>query len=307
MQWDGDLPVLNFQKLAQDHRLAYVTQGHHHCHEGWAQTHCPSCTDGRHGFHLGFNLRKGNWNCWRCGPMDRVTVIRGLLRCDVAKAHDVLRQYGGGQVAKARTRDARPSRVAPPPGLSALLKPHRRYLAHRGFDVSSCIEEWELQGTRMLSGEWSWRVVAPVRDEEARIVAYAGRSIQRDTKPKVLMTEDAKCGQDPKAFLYGIHKVPGKAVIVVEGLTDVWNMGPGAVGTLGIDWKQEQANRLRRFDDRFVMFDPEPLAQRRAEQLAEWLSLFPGNTEIITGLPTDPGALSRQRVRRIRRTLLGRV
>ena len=296
--------MLNFTKFAQDHRITYITGGHHHAHQGWAQLHCPQCTDGRHGYHLGFNLSRGNWNCWRCGPIKTIVVIRALLRVSEERAWEILRAYSGGRALQVAGRDRKRRRVVPPPGLEGLTKAHMRYLRQRGFP-KDVVEEWELQGTGPSSGRWSWRVVGPVKNERGEIVAYAGRSI-KDIKPKVLITEDEKCGEDPKAMVYGIGKVPEETVIVVEGLTDVWNMGPGACATFGIDWKLAQANRLRRFKKRFIMFDPEPKAQRKAEALAHWLSFYPGETEIIDGLPSDPGSLPRARVRRIRRQLLGR-
>lgn len=296
--------MLNFVKLAQDHRIPYLTSGHHHCHAGWIQTHCPQCTDGSHGWHLGFSVTKGNLNCWRCGPVKWVDFLRGRLRVSVETAKEVMRAYSDGRTTKSRTAAARRRRVVPPDDLGPLLAAHRRYLAERGFP-KSVVEDWKLQGTRHLSRKWSWRVVSPICNEAGVIVAYAGRSI-KDVRPKVMVTEDDKCGEDPASFLYGIEKVPGDTVIVVEGLTDTWNMGHGSVATLGIDWKVPQANKLRRFKRRFIMFDPEERAQRKAEELANWLSYYPGETEIISGLPSDPGSLSRKRVRRIRRILMGR-
>jgi len=42
------------------------------------------------------------------------------------------------------------------------------------------------------------------------------------------------------------------------------------------------------------MFDPEIKAQKKAEELANWLSAIPGDTEIISGLQSDPGGLSQE-------------
>jgi len=148
-------------------------------------------------------------------------------------------------------------------------------------------------------------VVYPIRNEASEVVAYQGRAISEDTKPKYKMTTDEDCLEDPRTFLYGIDKVPGKTIVIVEGVTDVWALGPGAVGTFGIDWKTEQANKLRQFENRFIMFDPDRQAQRAAQRLAEWLSYYPGNTEIVHGLRTDPGSMSRQERKNIRRRLLG--
>jgi hypothetical protein len=91
--------------------------------------------------------------------------------------------------------------------------------------------------------------------------------------------------------------------VFVEGATDVWRLGVGAVAVLGIDWKKEQVAILKNFSRRFVMFDPEPLAQKRAEKLAESLSLYGGETEVITGLKCDPGDLPQDEADQIMKEL----
>lgn len=294
--------MFDFLKFARDHRLSYLTEGHHHCHAGWVQTHCPLCTDGRHGWHLGFSLSKGSANCWRCGPLKIVDAVRALARVSPDKAWEILRKYGGGKAVEAQQASLRREEVVDPPGLGPLTKQHLRYLKSRGLP-ESLVEEWSLQGTRHLSGLWNWRVCFPIRNELNETVAWGGRSVLPDAKPKYKLSDDADCVVDPKTMLYGAHKA-GDAVIVVEGPGDVWNIGPGAVATLGIDWRPAQAHLLRKYKRRFIMFDPEPLAQKRAQKLADWVSLFPGETEIIDDLPSDPGSLDRRLVRKVRRLLL---
>lgn len=297
--------MLNFTKFAQAHNVSYIASGHHHCHQGWLQLHCPVCTDGRHGWHLGFNLDRGNFNCWRCGSLKRVDVMRGMLRVSKDRAIQVLRKFDDGRAQGRTAPKTRRRKFEVPPGFGPLTVPHRKYLKSRGFGAD-VIREWDLQGTRHLSGKWNWRVVYPICNELGMTVAFQGRAIHPDTRPKYRMTEDDKCLEDPRGFLYGINKVPGESVIVVEGSADVWAMGPGTVGTFGIDWKTEQANRLRRFQKRFIMFDPDRQAQRAAQRLAEWLSYYPGETEIVHGLRSDPGSLDKRQRRNIRKRLLGR-
>lgn len=262
------------------------------------------CSDGQRGYHLGFNVTRGNMNCWRCGPIKLLDGIQGILRCSREKALEALRTYSDGKRTRAAPARIRRREVIPPPGLGPLLGVHRKYLKGRGITLGAA-EDWGLQGTRHLSGLWSWRVCGPIKNEAGDIVCWLGRSIVTDAKPKYRLTDNDKCAEDPKTFLYGIEKVSGDSVIIVEGPADAWNVGPGAVALLGIDWKQEQANKLRRFQRRYVMFDPEPKAQARAQELAEWLSLFPGVTEVVDGLPSDPGSLGRGIVRKLRKSLLG--
>lgn len=254
---------------------------------------------------MGFNLQGGYFNCWRCGRIKTLEAVMGLARVSRDKALELLRRHGDGRPGgKVAPRARKRSTVVPPAGLGPLKAVHVQYLEDRGLNLS-IVEEWKLQGTGGLSDPgWTWRLVAPICDELGETVAYVGRALG-DIKPKYRLTLDEHCAQDPRGLLYGIHKVPGDDVIVVEGPAGVWNLGPGAVATLGIAWRLEQANRLRRFKRRFILYDPEPKAQARALALAEHLSLYGGETELITGYKQDSGAMSRVQVRKLRRTLLG--
>jgi DNA primase len=127
-----------------------------------------------------------------------------------------------------------------------------------------------------------------VKNSEGSIISYQGRAISPSQKPRYKNIENEKMAQDPLEQLYGIEKIRD-AAIIVEGPTDVWRLGPGAVATFGIDWSMSQANILRKIPRRYIAFDPDERAQQRALQLAEWLSYYPGETEIIEGLDCDPG------------------
>lgn len=143
-----------------------------------------------------------------------------------------------------------------------------------------------------MSGGWKWRIVAPVKNAGEYTLGYTARAISPHNTLRWKTSDKSDSAGDPHAFVYGIHKAPTDRVLVVEGPSDVWRMGPGAVALMGIDWKKMQANQLRLFPRRYIMFDPEPNAQRQAQKLAEWLSPFPGETEIIEGIETDPGDMN---------------
>lgn len=283
--------MLDFPRLANDKGIPFIDTDHHHVHEGWGQTHCPFCTDGSHGFHLGFNLSSGYFSCWRCGGKSNWEVLKALLpRDDIKK---LIQEYSGRKrrqravKKKIRKRNAR----KPLKMKGWLRKPHRKYLINKNFDPDKLEEEWSLGSTGPLSLDWKWRIVAPIHNTDGRIVAYTGRTLNDAAKPRWKMSKNEEITEDPKKLLYGIDKIQDR-VLIVEGPSDVWRIGPGAVALLGIDWYVEQVHILRKIPHRFIMFDPEPQAQRQARKLASWLAPFPGETEIITGLKTDPGALS---------------
>ena len=51
------------------------------------------------------------------------------------------------------------------------------------------------------------------------------------------------------------------------------------------------------------MFDPESVAQKRAKELAYWLSAFPGETWIISETETDAGDMSEKNAKKIMQEL----
>lgn len=296
--------MFQFERFASEYRIpTFAGRGDKfHVRDGWIGAKCPQCGSQ----HLGFNTDRGYFSCWMCGILRIVDVIQWLTNASKDKAWEIRWKFDSEQRRVRIATGARPRSLQAPPGLEVLSDRHLRYLrTQRGLERPRAVaREWDLMGTGHLSGKWSWRVVGPIRNDKGGIVAYVGRSIMK-LKAKYQMTDRSKCLEDPNGLLYGIHKAKGDSVIIVEGPGDVWKLGPGAVATLGKNWRRLQANRLRQFKRRFVMYDPDPEAQQKAQELAEWLSMYPGETEVVDGLPSDPGSLSEKMVRKIRRELLG--
>lgn len=264
------------------------------------QTHCIFCTDGSHGWHLGFNLEGGGFNCWRCGGHSTNKFLYKYF-----KKHEVgqiLQAYQTAGMPKVRIKRDRPSKAVMPPQLEPLRPIHRKYLLKRNFNVTAVEEEWELRSTIGFSGEWSWRIVTPVKNSLGKIVAYTGRALRDEVNPRWKMSADEEIAEDPKKLIYGIEKAKDR-ILIVEGISDVWRMGPGAVALMGINWKEEQAHILKDYLYRAIMFDPEKEAQRQAQDLANWLAPFKGETEIITDLSSDPGDLSQKEADHIMKEL----
>jgi len=298
--------MLNFTRLCREFAVPFLESGHHHCHEGWVQVHCPFCTDGTHGWHLGYALEHGTMNCWRCGSHHVTKFLAIILRHRTKTVRQVMAEYSTDYLPTKKTKKPRRRKAKRPPRMEEIPpnSVHDKYLVKRGFKYSrEVIETWDLWATRGLSGDWSWRIVAPIFDRSVTVVAYTGRALHKHTRPKWKTSRNEEMSVNPNALIYGIHQVHDDRVLIVEGVSDVWRMGEGAVGLLGIDWKIEQAAILKGFSHRFIMFDPETQAQRRAKELADWLAPFPGETEIISDLKSDPGDLSQDEADNIMKEL----
>ncbi len=300
--------MLDFLKLCRDFNVPLAPSSNTHVRDRWIQVQCYSCGPrGSHGgWYLGFSIDSGAFSCYRCGALKFWDALAGILnKKEPRELRQIVAQYQTGQTP-VRVPITRQKTLKPPPGLLPMAAIHRRYLTGRGFQPEELEKVWEIAGCGAANGGWSWRIVAPVKNPEERIVAYQGRAIGT-AEPKYKFTDHDMCLEDPHGMLYGIHLCKQReAVIIVEGITGAWRMGPGTVGTFGIRWHRPQANLLREFKNRYILFDDgdnEKQAKQQARKLAEHLSLFSGNTEILSGFKTDPGDFTPQQAAKIRRRI----
>ena len=109
-----------------------------------------------------------------------------------------------------------------------------------------------------------------------------------------------------KNCVYGIDYVPNDMAVVVEGPADVWRLGYGSVCTCGTEVSAAQVYLLSQLERRYLLFDNEESAQRRAYELAELLAPFPGRTELIPPRQfgvKDSGSLTDDRAQGIMKEL----
>jgi len=297
---------IDIHKLVRDHRISVADLNDKHHRENWVNLPCPFC-EGGGGFHLGYNILRGYWNCYRCGWHNETEVIKETLKISWSEAQRIRDECGGRPILRtAQERQERPSALALPPSIGELAKSHRRYLRERGYRPRILAEEWGLMGTGPIGG-YKFRIIAPIF-HQGRMVSYLGRDITNKStlKYKACPGEDEIINH--KNILYGLDSVRGHSVIIVEGVTDVWRLGPGAVATFGQEWSMPQVRLLKEFPRRFILFDSEKQAQKEARKLAGALAGFSGSTEIITLTEaSDPGELSEDAARKLMRELLGAV
>jgi hypothetical protein len=73
------------------------------------------------------------------------------------------------------------------------------------------------------------------------------------------------------------------------------------VGTLGIDFTTPQVLLLSQFPVRYICYDSSPDAQRRAKELCEQLSVFPGKTRNVELNAEDPGSAKKKEILSLRK------
>ena len=291
--------MFNALEFCKDYNIPYRTEGKN-TQDGWVQICCPNCSD--FGFHGGINIEKGYFNCWKCGHdyLDRMIMsILGLKRND---ARDIIRIYSNKGKIVTQKRKANASSVSLPIGTTDMTKKHRQYLRSRGFNSKRLEKTFNLKGTGHR-GPYKFRIIAPIY-LNGQLISYQGRDITGKQELRYKACAKEKEVRDHKTSLYAVDLVPGNRVVAVEGIADVWKLGPGSAGLFGTSYTQAQVYLLNSFDFIFILFDNDDEAQERAEKLAWSLSALGSKSEIITGLDTDPGDLSPEDAKYIMRELL---
>ena len=230
---------------------------------GWTNIQCPLCYD--HSNHGGFSP-DGFYNCWKCGAHHTTDIISAVLRCSTAEANRIEWQYTSEfQIKRQRQRLKKKgmSKVCElPAGTADMSIVHRAYLASRGFDSDTLVKEWGVKATTHI-GPYKFRIIIPIY-VDGKLVSYQGRDVtgRQELRYKTCKIEDESIHH--KHIVYGCDRVPGNRCILVEGCTDVWRLGPGAVCSFGTSCTDEQILFMsKRWAHIFVLFDPEDVAADR--------------------------------------------
>lgn len=285
--------------FCKDHNIAYDTTGPN-TSPGWVQIKCPHCRDKTN--HCGINVASMHVNCWKCGHHFLDNTISELLGITKKESKELINIY----IKSARYHLQKEEKLKPvtsitlPEGTGDLTKLHRDYLLSRNFSPKKIKKIFGIKGTSHL-GDYAFRIIAPIT-YNGRLVSYQGRDVTGRSSIRYKACEKSNEIIHHKHMLYAIDhaKELSRTVVVVEGITDVWRLGPGAVCTFGTSWKQAQLLLLfKHFDNIFIIFDPEEPAQEKAHALAWGLSSLGKTVEIITGLDTDPGDMSEEEAEKL--------
>lgn len=293
-----------FTKLLERHGVSYmVDQGHHHARPGWIQFDCPFCGTSSGKYHMGFREEGAYVNCWRCGRHDlleTLKVLTGLGYGDLKDDLVALRSRTARLPHLDAERLVGPELILPR-GIGALRRPHREYLRSRGFNPRLLAKVWGVRGIGCEGGRLAWRVFIPIY-QGGVMVSWTTRSIGR-AEPRYISARGNQELVDHRSILFG-EDMCRHAVIVVEGPFDVIRIGPGAAACLGTGISRDHLVKLSRYPVRVVCLDSEPVAQRKARELVNLLSVFPGDTYNVVLDAKDPAEASDREIRRLRKEFL---
>jgi hypothetical protein len=289
---------MNVKELLDHLQVEYKEEGHARCRAGWLQLDCPYCSRTESRWHLGFNLNRGYLHCWSCGPKP---IVATLAEITGAKVGDVLRLTK--DLEGVRQKIVKPKgKYLPPPGVAPMTNPHKRYLTKRGFDWNLLTKKWGLQGIGGLSTH-PWRLFIPIL-YNGDAVSWSTRRIKGgDHYDRYRSASLEREALPHKDLLYGEDHCT-HSIVAVEGFTDAWAIGYGAVATMGTSYTRTQILRMSRYPRVAICFDSDKAGRQRARELAGMLSSLGTPVALIHLDAKDAGEADRSEIRAIRRAFL---
>ena len=280
-----------------------------HCTAGWIQTHCPFCEEHQN-FHLGWSVESEVFNCWSCGRLKFYDVLVALTGFQREELKHVLASYRrrSRTVHTERTekKRGRVREVDFPTGTGRMKAVHKAYLRSRDYSPRKLSRIWGLLGTDIV-GDYACRIIAPIT-YKGRVVSYQGRDYSGKAKLRYKACRADHEARRHKDCLYGYDqaKEKSRSVVVVEGITDVWRLGAGAVATFGIAFTRQQVTLLGEFEKVSIWFDPEREAQHQAERLGHHLSAIGKEVQLLTlDEYEDPAKVPQEEAEEIMEELVG--
>lgn len=295
---------------------------------------CPFCGDQRHRLAVSYQfgqydpvLKRVNYDLWFCQNdtnCHKDPALRAQFRSLVAVPSRRQRRRGdrSPEVDESAATVTSSSPIELPPASTPVDQlpddhPAVAYLHERGFDPVELSRQWDVRFAPIWSGSpASNRIIIPVEryqlqfapdvDQVDRVLAgWQARQIvdSESSGPKYLF---------PRSFakskvLYGLcqaRHTSGPA-LVVEGPTDVWRAGAGAVATFGKYVSRDQRLLLRHhFTGRPLVILPDSDARQDAVQFAHDLQSMRAfdagdNRVLVATLPPgrqDPGECAREEI-----------
>ena len=250
------------------------------------------------------NLSRRVWSCHSASCIaaregriggHAIDLVARMERCGLRQAGLRLQDWFGGRATdppavREPARTSAPAASNPPLGFTLQgIDTRHPYLAQRGISPATA----RLFGVGMYRGNGflAGRCVIPIRDEQSRLVAYAGRAVN---------------GQLPKyRFPAGFRKshvlfnldlakhTGGSIVIVVEGFFDalkVYQAGHAVVALMGTSFSQHQSDLLAGYFPRVtLMLDGDPPGRRAADVIAQFLpaKMTVAKVELPPGVQPD--------------------
>jgi len=297
--------MIDIISIYQQHGIPFWTDGKN-VSPGWVNVQCPFCED--HSNHCGVDPIKGRCNCWKCGPHYIDELLCELLQINIREAQLLIKENTtDGIITSYRRKRTAKNTVIQLPG-KELQQLHINYLHKRNFDPQQIIRDWKITGTGP-EGEYDYRIIIPVYYHN-KIVTYQGRDVTNKSDLRYKACYPDKEIISIKDICYGMDYIQNRKAVAVEGVFDVWRLGPGAIATFGtIVTRQQQLCIKKHIDYVALLFDwTDPQAQVQQQELGKNLSALGVKVDCITlegCYANDPAELQPDDAEEIRKNLIG--
>ncbi|HKX35867.1 MAG TPA: hypothetical protein VJM79_04270, partial [Rhizorhapis sp.] len=195
--------AFDWQVFLTRHSIDFTTSGPS-TSRGNLYVHCPFCGSADAGHHMGVSLTGRGWGCWRSQThrgRDPAKLIQALLGVSWAEAVRLAGRAAGslpggdgGFMAAINAALSGPGPYAPAQPLTAPRSFKRLdhggerrlfhdYLLDRGFtrgQIDRMTRDHDLHYA--MTGDWSYRLLIPVHDEDSNWVTWTGRAINATAK-----------------------------------------------------------------------------------------------------------------------------
>lgn len=292
-----------FVDFCDRYRIDHRTTGNH-TRRGWVQIRCCFCGGSSDSFHMGFCLSWPRFTCWKCGKHPLKETLKLLTGENDATIFAIIRSFPREKSIEPETATGK---LLLPHGLGPMQKVHRNYLRSRGFNPKTIERVWGVKGLGLGAGcktangkiNLSWRLYIPI-EVGGVVSSWTTRSTADNPSIRYLSASPEQERICHKELLYG-EDYAGNSIIIIEGPTKAWRIGPGAVATFGTRPTPAQIVRMGRYAKRYVLFDHG--AERYSQSLVQQLSVFPGETFAITTDAADVDDSSKKELQQLRRLL----
>lgn len=317
---------MNVLQILNRYNVEYVERGPNVA-KGNVNIQCPWCGDDDRSQHLGINLEKGYWGCWR-NKQHRGRKLYRLISKLTGLSYQEARRETGEGMRRAANRSVMHSAVAEMDASgndfeascynSELFLPRnfrkigskytieRKFIHYlhkdRLFNKADC---WKLARRYKLhyaiSGDFSDRVIIPVF-ENRKLMTYLGRSIYSDTALRYLALEKEKSVKQVKDCIYNYDRAKkgGKTLVIVEGAFDAMKIDfynvrnkIRAVALFNMNVEDTQASLLidleGLFDEYVLILDRGE--ESRAVRLEDELFFLKSLKSVFLNHVKDPGDL----------------
>jgi len=265
--------------------------------EGWIGVHCPFC--GGDNFKLGYNVKGNGWNCWACGGKNTFKVIERLLSVSNDKAASIYTKYRGTDKSRPQDRQRITgtglSTVPWPYYCKPIQEPHRAFLRSRNFDPDKIVDKWGIRGTGPIPrNPQQLRIMIPVT-MNGEMMCYQGRDITGKARAKYWSLPTELSAKPIKSCLYGYDEAKSHdTVVVCEGPTDVWRLGPGAVALFGVAYRPAQVRLLAEWGRVVMVLDGDDAGYEAASKIRDELDIVGVDCAVMPtfGGGVDPADLT---------------